>query len=114
MVGIIHPIEMIRGDTFNLEIRLINQSTGESYLEPGDTVYFTVKKSINTEDVLIQKILTIFPDDRIVVHLTPEDTKNLKYGNYIYDMQLTKVNNSEVFTFIKPSDFSIEGEVTYD
>ena len=103
---------MIRGDTESISISC--KKEGESYLDNGDTLYFTVKKSTKTKDILLQKIIKAFTEDnRAIIEIEPSDTKNLEFGSYRYDIQLTKFNG-EVKTIVIPSNFVIEGEVTYD
>lgn len=104
-------IAMIRGDTETLSISCTKD--GEPYIEIGDIIYFTVKKSVKTEEKLLQKIITIFKDDKALIEIEPQDTKELKYGKYVYDIQLTKLNG-EVKTLVHPSNFEIVGEVTYE
>jgi hypothetical protein len=40
----------------------------------------------------------------------PEDTKELEFGSYVYDIQLTKANG-DIDTFITASKFKITAEV---
>lgn len=104
-------LSMIRGDTESIVVSCIKDN--RPYIEDGDIIYFTVKKSVKTEEKLLQKIITIFKDDKALIEIEPQDTKELKYGKYVYDIQLTKFNG-EVKTLVHPSNFEIEGEVTYE
>ena len=102
-----NEIKLIRGDTayFNVEIR---DEYNEIYdLQDTDKLVFTVKASVYDEDVLIQK------DIRRNITIDHDDTKNLSYGDYVYDIQLTK-DNGEVNTVIPPTKFSVLEEVNYD
>ena len=42
--------------------------------------------------------------------LQPSDTKNLPFGNYVYDIELTTADGF-VDTFIGPATFTLTGEV---
>ena len=102
-----NEIKLIRGDTAFFNIEIVNE-VGEVYeLQETDKLVFTVKASVYDEDVLIQK------DIRRNIIIDHDDTKNLSYGDYVYDVQLTK-ENGEVSTVIPPTKFSILEEVNYD
>ena len=74
-------------------------------MQEGDSLIFTVKKSENDKDSLIQKIGPY-------IHLEPEDTELLAYGRYRYDVQFTDANGF-VDTVIEPSNFRVKKEVTW-
>lgn len=100
-------IHIIRGDTLDLEVEILTP-LGEKYiLQDGDKISFTVKTSVNDTVSLIKKEFT---SNRVLIK--PEDTKDLPYGTYIYDCQLT-TKAGEISTFIPPSKFIIEEEVTF-
>lgn len=50
------------------------------------------------------------PIDTMKLAIKPEDTKNLAFGKYVYDIELTKANG-EVDTFITKAVFKITEEV---
>lgn len=103
-----NDISLTRGDTLHLQITLTDQE-GEVYtLQDGDALVFTVKKNTSSDVVLIQK--NILNSDITISH---EDTKNMSYGTYVYDVQLTQANG-DVTTVIKPSKFIITEEVNFD
>lgn len=103
-----NDISIIRGDTTRFEIEVLDQS-GEKYvLLDGDQLVFTVKKNTSTDDIIIQK--KILGDTFTLTH---DDTKNLEYRKYVYDIQLTQ-SNGDVTTVIPPSIFEIMPEVNFD
>lgn len=106
-------IEMIRGDTETIRLSLFNKEDAKVPLDEGDLVYFTVKESTNTESILLQKIITDFVDGTVIINIQPEDTKDLRFRDYVYDIQLNRVNG-DVKTVIPPSKFTIGSEVTYE
>lgn len=98
-------IMLTRGDTASFDI-IILDSSGEVYTpQPGDDVTFTVKKSATKEDALISKTGTS-------ISLTHEDTANLRYGNYVYDVQMAYASG-DIDTFIGPAVFVLTEEVTW-
>lgn len=96
--------EMVIGDTgafsFNVKIN------GESALKSGDTVYFTVRKLIDNS-IVIQKIITEFPDGMCNIVIEPTDTSNLTTDddNYIYDLKLIR-ETGEVDSLIPNRPFA--------
>lgn len=106
-------ISMIRGDSESITISLKDNNGDSLYFEDGDTLFLTVKDSINTDIITLQKIVNTFQDNQAIIEIKPEDTKNLKFKDYVYDIQLNKISGY-VKTIIPPSKFTIEGEVTYD
>ena len=101
-------ITLTKGDTFKAVIT-ISYPDGSTYTPlEGDSVRFALKKSI--DDSIEPIILRDIPIDTMLLVLNPEDTKNLEYGNYVYDIQLTK-KNGDIDTFITASKFKLTYEV---
>lgn len=98
-------IAMIRGDSESITVRC-----SEPFNE-GDTVTFTMRPDIEGE-IVLQKEITDFPEGEAVIPFAPEDTAGLDFGDYVYDVQLTRANDT-VTTLIQPSRFTITEEVTY-
>lgn len=101
---------IVRGDSADFDIYLPilddkGEIIGEYTLQEGDTLLFTVKKNTRTTDILIQK-------SGQHISLEPTDTKDLSYGNYVYDAELTYASGF-VDTVILPSPFVITEEVTF-
>lgn len=104
-----NEIEITRGDSAVINL------TAENYIfKEGDTIYFTVKESVYSKNVLIQKVIEIAEEvESIQIKLEPSDTKELKYRDYVYDVQLVFANK-DVNTIISPSKFNVCEEVTYE
>lgn len=101
-------IKLTRGDTARLTVPIINlANNGEYTMESGDILYFTVKKTAKDSDFLFQKSVT----GSNSIHIRPEDTANLSFGKYKYDVQLTTATG-DVYTVIEPSTFEIMEEIT--
>jgi UDP:flavonoid glycosyltransferase YjiC (YdhE family) len=53
-----------------------------------DTIYFTVKTSAQTVQKSLQKVVTNFDSSgEAVIEILPEETKDLRFGQYVYDVQ---------------------------
>lgn len=90
-------IYLTRGDTGKFEV-VMEDSTGTKYMpQEGDVVRFMMKKNYSQEAVIIEKEI---PNDTLMLELEPEDTKELPFGIYVYDIELTYANG-DVDTFIK-------------
>ena len=104
---------MIRGDSECIKVSCRNESGVDIPLVEGDIVYFTVKRNTNTEEKILQKIVTEFTEGVALITIFPEDTRELKTGIYYYDIQLNRADGT-VKTIIPPSIFAVKGEVTYE
>ena len=92
-------ITMTRGDTFSADI-CIYQPNGKPYnLAKDDVIQFAMKKS--AKDIPIETMKLV---------LNPDDTKELDFGTYVYDIQLQKTTG-EVYTFITKSYLTLTEEV---
>ncbi len=89
-------IALIRGDTFISDLMIVDPS-GENYIPTeGETVRFEMRKyKTDREPILAIDI----PITSLRLRLAPEQTRNLPYGSYVYNISLTKVNG-DVDTFI--------------
>jgi hypothetical protein len=105
-----HTIEIPRGDSYRLEIKLSRNGVFLPFVE-GDKLYFTVKKSVNTTEKLIQKVITTFENGIAYIDILPTDTQNLSFETYKYDIQFNQVGGA-VKTIITPSDLIIGPTVT--
>ena len=100
-------IELTRGDTFKRTLVLTDAEGNPFTPAEGDEIRFALKKKVKDETVLINKVV---PNDTLLLKLNPEDTKELAFGDYVYDIQITYANG-EVDTFITVSKFKITEEV---
>lgn len=98
-------IFMTRGDSESIGVHLNGYTLAE-----GDKVEMTVRQSLRGE-VLLHKTVTEFQDNTALISILPEDTSELEFGSYVYDIQLTF--GGSVKTIVTPSKFVIGGEVTY-
>ena len=99
-------IKLTRGDTARLTVAP-TYDDGQPYsIEKNDTVTFTVKQNYNDKSPLIEKVVV----GGNKIHIEPKDTKNLPFGKYKYDVQVTKANGDN-YTIIDDKIFEVANEV---
>ena len=88
-------INLTRGDTFKAQIS-IKQGTQTYNPANGDVIRFAMKRRYFDEEALITKTI---PNATLLLELEPEDTKELEFGDYVFDIQITFANG-DIDTFI--------------
>lgn len=106
-------IQMTRGDTEGIIVRVVDEAGEDVSLGSGDKIEFTVRRSASHPEKMIHKVVNTFQNGEARITLYPEDTDGLPFGNCTYDIQLTRANGT-VKTIVKPSKFVIGTEVSYD
>ena len=104
-----NTIHLTRGVTarFSL-VRIVNSVTKTNYTPtPEDTVTMTVKKTVLDAAPRVQ----LTSPGGEVLHIKPEDTKEMAFGKYVYDIQITMADG-DVYTIIPPATFDLQKEVT--
>lgn len=105
-----NTIKLTRGDTALLSIDIYNETIGNSYeLAADDKLTLSVKKTLKGSTYCFQKTIT----GSTSITIKPEDTRNLDFGDYFYDVQLN-TSTGDVYTVIEPSPFVVMPEVTYN
>lgn len=104
-----------RGDTFKFKYALKDFLTKEIITKSVDKMWFSVKNSTLTDHIIIQKSLedgtiTFTDDGYYHIIINPEDTNNLKYKDYVFDIEI--INNGDKLT-LKVGDFTLKDEVTF-
>lgn len=102
-----NKIFLTRGDSAIFTLSITENDGNEYTPQDGDEITFTVKANTETRDILIQKDASSGK-----IEIQPEDTENLEYGSYVYDVQLKKADGY-VDTIITPHEFKLEEEVTF-
>ena len=102
-----NTIYLTRGDTFKAHLTIDNPDGSVYTPVEGDSIRFALKRDIEDAECLILKNI---PIDTMLLVIEPLDTKELEFGSYVYDIQLTK-SNGDVDTFITASKFKITAEV---
>lgn len=84
-------IEFTRGDTQFFKFQIKDGEGNPIQLKDVDKLYFTVKQNANSEEILIQKKYPEniqYTDGYFNFVLNSEDTSDLAYGTYNYDIEL--------------------------
>lgn len=107
-------ITMTRGDTL---VVLVSMKRGTQTYTPTaeDSIRFALKRPNMTQnrgsyidtDPIISKTI---PYDTCQLRLEPTDTKNLQFGEYVYDIEIT-MEDGTVDTFIPQAKFILAPEV---
>jgi hypothetical protein len=103
-------IEMYRGDTYTATIE-ITDTDGDPYvLQEGDQLIFAVKKFFD------DLIFAIEPKqlDGLTLTISADETKNLPFGNYYYNIKLINEDLGTVRTVVGPAILKIMQEVPID
>lgn len=97
-------ITLVRGDYFPCNIAMTKND--EPFIPTNGTLRFAVKKKYTDADdkVLIVKQI---PLDTMLLELESADTKDLRFGEYVYDIEYTDVNGRPD-TFISAKFFLAE------
>lgn len=99
-------IKMTRGDTLSLTITIMNGA--EPYeVQAGDVIRFALKKTYQDAEPLIEKTID---NETLGLQLEPEDTKELPFGSYVYDIEIT-MEDGTVDTFIAEANLTLAKEV---
>lgn len=109
-----HNITLTRGDTMQIKVSMYKDKK-EYIPKGGDVVRFAVKhKTMIDDDGEYEDkdpiILKTIPNDTMILTLDPEDTKELPFGSYAYDIEIT-FEDGTVDTFITASTFRLAKEV---
>lgn len=98
-----NTIYLTRGDTLRASLS-IKQNDSDYTPQAGDSIRFALKRSdmkhdrsgfIDSKPLILKDI----PIDTMVLRLDSKDTKDLKFGVYVYDIQIT-MGDGTVDTFI--------------
>ena len=92
---------LIRGNSKRIKLRFTKSGKKENIT--GWTVYFTAKRYIwqSDDDAAIKKDIvehTIPLDGETVILLTPDDTKDLEVGSYVFDIKIKTNGNVHTVT----------------
>lgn len=101
-------ITLTRGDTAVIKLYVRDARDKSVKIDSQCSCVLTVKENTGTDAVLLQ--ITADKDGSFT--FLPEHTKHLKYGNYVYDVQVT-LDEDDIYTVIPPSRFTIAEEVTW-
>lgn len=98
-------LSMVRGDSEDISVTIKGYD-----IQADDFLEMTIRQKIDSPVILYKKV-TEFSDNRAIISFSPEETQDLRVGDYVYDMQLTY--GGSVKTIIKPAKFTLEADVTH-
>ena len=108
-------ISITRGDSAQITLTIWDRVTGKLFVPgPDDRLTFTVKRELSDEAPLVVKTLEngiVCREQECLLLLVPEDTAQLPFGAYRYDVELV-LASGYTDTVIPPSLFLVTGEVT--
>lgn len=100
-----NQIILTRGDTMLIRLSLKNDD-GTQYIPTAtDKIYFRLKKHATYPEILIEKQLS-----DMILELVPEDTINLDFGAYRYEIELV-TEDGRHYTVISDEPFIIAKEI---
>jgi len=100
-------INLTRGDTFHANIVMHDSEGNPYYPVEGETIRFAMKKDYSDAEPLL--VIDV-PIETMELIISSEDTKNLPFGSYVWDMQITRVNG-DIDTFITKASLVLTEEV---
>ena len=109
-----NDIEIIRGTTYIRSLVITDADTDEEYILADDEkLIFGVKMNAESTEYNIQKTLTSADrtDSGYLIELSPEDTQDLPFGHYHYDVGL-QCADGNYYMIIECSKFNIHRAIT--
>ena len=103
-----HNMMMTRGDTEYIQVSCPRHPFAE-----GDLITFTVRKNFAEKKMIEKKVQTFTAEGAALIHIAPQDTAEMEFAKYVYDIQLTRKDGT-VKTIVRPAVFQIGREVSYD
>lgn len=109
-------LNIIRGDTKFYKFQRKKKYDGSIITELPDKLYFTIKFDYNVDDIVFQKTLGDgiefnVDDNYYYITINPNDTNDLPYGKYVYDIEVVK---DDVKQTIAIGEIEITNEVTFE
>lgn len=99
-------IKLTRGDTAIIDIEITDSEGNPYVMQPLDELIFTVRKIYDAGSVVINKTL-----QTPVITLVTNDTKDLTFGKYRFDIYLYNSSTHVLDTFIAEKTFEVAEEV---
>ena len=103
---------MTRGDTSKWKFQRLDKD-GHPITVIADKCWFSVKTNDMQQNTVIQKTIDDMTfDESGFYHFTiePEDTNNLQYGDYVYDIEIIQSDYKQT---ISKGEFILDYEVTF-
>lgn len=106
-------LEITRGTTMSFILTIQNDDGTLYRLKSGEKLIFGVKLDPERGDYLIKKIITEenIQDQGYLISLKPEDTQNMDFKDYRYDIGL-QTNDDDYYMLVPCSPFVVNKAVT--
>lgn len=106
-------LEIIRGTTMSFLLTIQNDDGTIYKLNDGEKLIFGVKLDPEKGDYLIKKIITKEneQDNGYIISLKPEDTQNMSFKDYRYDIGL-QTPDGDYYMLVSCSQFIVNKAVT--
>lgn len=109
--------EFTRGDTTLLKKFRIKDKNGEVLnLTSNEQLYFTLKTDANSKNVILQKTIgngIEFKDGYYHIIMETNDTNELPYADYQYDIELKSIYPKEIVKTIINGTITLTDEITW-
>ena len=99
-------IYLTRGDTATIDVEILNPDESPHTMTSEERLIFTLRKLYDKGNILISKT---YSDPTIYIYTN--DTKDLNFGDYRFDIYLYNVNTHTIDTFIAEGKFTVAEEV---
>ena len=107
-------LKITRGDTIKYVLELKTKNNIDVEISNVSDIFFTVKENVKNTEYLFQKKLNsginLGDDEKYHITIDSEDTDNLSFGTYYYDVQVN-FNDNTKYTVTK-GNFVVDYEVT--
>ena len=108
-------IEVHRGTNKEIVVSLCDDTGKEYKMSETESLVFGVKKDVFVDEYILSKVI---PSDKFIaeqngylLEIKPEDTENILFGQYYYDIGLQKENGE--FYIVVPCDlFEVVNTIT--
>lgn len=100
-------IYMTRGDSAEIDLKIVDQSGADYEAVPGDKIYFRLKKNAFENTLLLVKEID---PETLRLTLVPEDTARLGFLSYRYEIELMTAQGYR-FTVIENGEFVVGVEL---
>lgn len=101
-----HDIRLTRGDSLTVQLELTTSENQPYIAKNGDVIKFGLKRMFQKDPIITKNI----PTETLILQLFPEDTKSLRNGDYVYDVEIT-YGTGVIDTFINLAKFTLVDEV---
>jgi hypothetical protein len=107
-------IGFVKGDHYSFVLQMQNEDGTALPFQPGDILFFSVKRQIKDTSYAFQAIVNSFNGNSAQIDIMPVDTKDLDPGEYFYDVQLTAGFDGRITTLIPISNLILIPEITHE